>query len=66
MSNNRSQQSIEGGPKNGSAGLATRRTPDPKKGPRARPLTTVVFDRDPIWSQAVEQVLERLPDQSRW
>jgi DNA-binding NarL/FixJ family response regulator len=58
MSSNRSQ-SIEGGPKNGSAGLATGRTPDPKA-PRARPLKTVVFDRDPIWSQAVEQVLERL------
>lgn len=60
MSSNRSQQSIGGGPKNGSAGLATRRTPDPTKAPRPRPLTTVVLDRDPIWSQAVEQVLERL------
>lgn len=59
MSSNRSQQSIEGGPGNGSAGLATRRTPDPTKA-RPRPLTTVVLDRDPIWSQAVEQVLERL------
>ena len=38
----------------------SRRTPDPKKAPRPRPLTTVVLDRDPIWSQAVEQVLERL------
>jgi DNA-binding NarL/FixJ family response regulator len=60
MSSNRSQQSIEGGPKNGSAGLATRRTPGPTEAPRPRPLTTVVLDRDPIWSQAVEQVLERL------
>ena len=60
MSSNRSQQSSGGGPKNGSAGLATRRTPDPTKAPRPRPLTTVVLDRDPIWSQAVEQVLERL------
>jgi DNA-binding NarL/FixJ family response regulator len=60
MSSNRSQQRVEGGPKNGSAGLATRRTPDRKKAPRARPLTTVVFARDPISSHAVEQVLERL------
>ena len=60
MSSNRSQQSIGAGPKNGSAGLATRRTPDPTNAPRPRSLTTVVLDRDPIWSQAVEQVLERL------
>ena len=60
MSSNRSEQSSGGGPKNGSAGLATRRSPDPKKAPRPRALTTVVLDRDPIWSQTVEQVLERL------
>ena len=60
MPSNRSQQSIERGPKNGSAGLATRRTPGPTKAPRPRALTTVVLDRDPIWSQTVEQVLERL------
>ena len=59
MSSNRSQQS-GAGPKNGSAGLATRRTANPTKAPRTRPLTTVVLDRDPAWSQAVEQVLERL------
>ena len=60
MPSNRSQQSIERVPKKGSAGLATRRTPDPTKAPRPQPLTTVVLDRDPIWSQTVEQVLERL------
>ena len=60
MSSNRSQQSSGAGPKNGSAGLATRRTANPTKAPRTRPLTTVVLDRDPAWSQAVEQVLERL------
>ena len=60
MSSNRSQQRIGGGPRNGAAGLASRRKPDPKNALRPRPLTTVVLDRDPIWSQAVEQVLERL------
>ena len=60
MSNNRSQQNNGGEPRNGAAGLATRHKPDPKSAPRPRSLTTVVLDRDPIWSQAVEQVLERL------
>ena len=60
MSSNRSQQSIGERPRNGAAGLATRHKPDPKSAPRPRSLTTVVLDRDPVWSAAVEQVLERL------
>ena len=60
MSSNRSQQSIEGAHKNGSASPVAGRTAGSQKAARARPLTTVLLDRDPTWSQAVEQVLRRL------
>jgi len=60
MSINRSQRSIRGGNGNGSADPANGHAPGHKKAPRARPLTTVLLDQDPIWSQAVEQVLKRL------
>ena len=48
MSSNRSQQSIGGAHKNGSASPATGRGAAPQKVPRARRLTTVLLDRDPI------------------
>jgi DNA-binding NarL/FixJ family response regulator len=60
MSSNGSQESIGGAHKNGSASPATGRTAGPQKAARARTLTTVLLDRDPIWSQAIEQVLRRL------
>lgn len=60
MSIDRSQRSIGGGRENGSAGLATGRAPGPKKAARARPLNTVLLDREPIWAQAVEEVLRQL------
>jgi len=60
MSSNRSQHRTGGDHKNGSASLVTGRTAAPEQPPRARPLTTVLLDGDPIWSHAVEQVLRRL------
>ena len=60
MSSNGSQQHIGGGHKNGSASLDTGRTTAPQTAPPARPLTTVLLDEDPIWSQAVEQALAPL------
>jgi two-component system response regulator DevR len=60
MSSNRSQRSIGGGHKSRPASLDAGRTTAPEQAPRARPLTTVLLDEDPIWTQAVEQVLTPL------
>jgi DNA-binding NarL/FixJ family response regulator len=60
MSSSRSHKSIGGAHKNGAASPAAGRTAAPQKAPGARRLTAVLLDPDPIWFQAVEQVLRRL------